>query len=399
MNIRLRKHRSGRTSWQLDCGRVNGKRVQLSFKTKDEAEAALSARRSEKQNYGMIAFSLSYEDRLRMMVARDKLAKVGATIDEAVEFFLKHARPAKDPINFETLLQMCLEAKYESGTSPEYRRQIKSVGGSFALHAGNALRLAHEIRREDVEAWLKANRWAPKTHNNYLTDLRTIFAFGIGRGYLTANPCEGVDRKKTLDGEIRFLSVDACERLLRRAAEPKPPLPRFDKQGRWLPLRAGAESFQDFLPLLVIGLFCGPRPDKELGGMPHTDIKLEQRLIVISAGRAKSRRRRTVDLPPNAIAWLEFARDHGGWNPQAEGTITPPNFKRRWKRLRQECGLFDDWPHDALRHTFATYEYASTQNEAALQVKMGHRNAHTLHAHYRGLTTPAEAARFWALRP
>lgn len=52
-----------------------------------------------------------------------------------------------------------------------------------------------------------------------------------------------------------------------------------------------------------------------------------------------------------------------------------------------------------MRHTFATFHYAQHQNEARLQVLMGHRNAQMLHEHYRGLATPQEAKAFWALMP
>lgn len=401
MTIRPRKLPSGKTSWQLDCGMVNGRRVQINFKTKSAAETERIARADEMKRHGAAAFELTHEDRLRMTIAREKLKDAGAGIEEAVEFFLKHAKPEGEKITFEELARRCRAAKLEEGRSPEYRRQLKSVAKSFAL-AGHALTPCHEITSDQVHAWLKANAWKWRTWNNYLTDLRTIFAWGMepGQKHLAINPCIGVPRRndrETAHEEIRFLSVEQCERLLTRAAARKAPLPRYDAHGRWVALDPDQECFQDFLPLIVVGLFCGPRPDKELGGMPCSDIKLSQKLIVITAGRAKSRRRRTVDLPPNAVAWLRFAHKHCGWT--MEGRLQPKNFKRRWKRLRQQCELFDDWPHDAMRHTFATFEYALTQNEASLQVKMGHRSAQMLHAHYRGLTTAAEAKKFRALRP
>lgn len=398
MKVRARKLPSGKLSWQLDCGKINGRRVQINFKTKEAAEAEKISRTAELKLHGASAFQLSGEDRVRMVVARDKLGAAGASIEDAVSFYLKHAKPVGEPITFAALWKGCRAAKEDEGKSVEYLRQLKSVGKAFA-RAGHGEKLSHEIGKEDVRGWLKANHWAPKTWNNYLTDLKTIFSWGIAHGHLKLNPCEGIERKTTQDGEIRFLSVDECARLLTRAAAPKPPLPRYDAKGRWLALKPEDESFQDFLPLITLGLFCGPRPDKELGGMPCSDIKLDEghELIVITAGRAKSRRRRTVDLPANAVAWLKFAQENCGWT--MEGKLQPRNFKKRWKRLREQCGLFADWPHDAMRHTFATYEYALEQNEAKLQVKLAHRSAQMLHAHYRGLTTPQEARRFRELMP
>lgn len=63
------------------------------------------------------------------------------------------------------------------------------------------------------------------------------------------------------------------------------------------------------------------------------------------------------------------------------------------------CEAGDPWPHNALRHTYASMHYAFHENEARLQAQMGHESAAMLHRHYRALKTKAEAARFWALRP
>jgi integrase len=57
------------------------------------------------------------------------------------------------------------------------------------------------------------------------------------------------------------------------------------------------------------------------------------------------------------------------------------------------------WPANGLRHSFATYHSAMFGDWARLQSILGHKDAGTLHQHYRGLATRAEARKFWALRP
>jgi integrase len=65
------------------------------------------------------------------------------------------------------------------------------------------------------------------------------------------------------------------------------------------------------------------------------------------------------------------------------------------------------WPHDVLRHTFATMHYAHYQNRSLLQALMGHSGSeNTLFQHYRavltvsGETVTARMANaFWALMP
>lgn len=237
---------------------------------------------------------------------------------------------------------------------------------------------AHEVTSEQVQAWLSANQWAPKTWNVYLGDVRTVFQWGKQRGHVTLNPCDGVARKALDDGEIDFLSVDACARLLDRAAA--------------APVDCADEDFRDCLAYVALGLFCGPRPERELGRKEWSDVKLEDKLVVVSSGRSKTRARRVIDLPDNAVEWLRLC-------PRREGRIAPRNFRRKWRRLREACGLYATWPHNALQHTFATMHLAHHQDERRLQLLMGHGSAQMLYQSYRGLTTRSEAARFWELRP
>lgn len=78
--------------------------------------------------------------------------------------------------------------------------------------------------------------------------------------------------------------------------------------------------------------------------------------------------------------------------------MLPPNFVRRWRALRALVGLVP-WPHDALRHTYASMHLAHFRDERRLQLFMGHTSSAMLYAHYRGLVRPAEAAEYWGLMP
>lgn len=53
-----------------------------------------------------------------------------------------------------------------------------------------------------------------------------------------------------------------------------------------------------------------------------------------------------------------------------------------------------------MRHTFATYATAYTEDAAKVSLWLGHEGKpQMLHRHYRGLTTKAQAEAFFALRP
>lgn len=362
----------------------------------------MARRNLARKKLGHAAFQFTDAERVQLAEARERLSRVGANLNEAVEFFLRHARPPREPVGFEELARLCALAKEDAGMGAHYLRQVRSVARIFA-RAGHGDRPAHEIVRQEVEGWLREYTRTPKTWNNYVGMLGSIFEWGRAEGYLSLNPCEGVARKRAArEEEVEFLTVGQCEALLARAAAERPGAVRRGADGQWIKYPLEDECFRDCVPMVVIGLFCGLRPDKELGRMTWREVKLESDLVIVTAGRAKSRRRRTVDLSANARAWLEWWLRASGFvdaGPPPERHVCPRNLKRRWKRLRMACGLFDEWPHDGMRHTFATYHYAAHQNEARLQVLMGHTSAQMLHDHYRGLATPAEAAAFWALAP
>lgn len=120
-------------SWQLDCGMVNGRRVQLSFETKDGAQAEMALRKEKLKNSGHQGFALTDEMRIRVSVQLDRLEAAGSTIEQAVDFYMVHAKPRKEAVKFLKLRTLCLAAKEEQRLSKRYRAQLKSVWKTFGL--------------------------------------------------------------------------------------------------------------------------------------------------------------------------------------------------------------------------------------------------------------------------
>ncbi len=72
-------------------------------------------------------------------------------------------------------------------------------------------------------------------------------------------------------------------------------------------------------------------------------------------------------------------------------------FRRHFCRFRDRLGF--QWIQDGLRHTAATYHHALTGDIIKTAALLGDHDIRTLDMHYRGLTSRAEAERFFALRP
>lgn len=392
MKIRQRTYRSGKVGWQLDLGVVEGKRVQRAFETKTEALEALARERKRRVAHGAMGGSLRPEEMVEFLHARQRLRESGAevSIGEVVEWYLRQAPRRREGIAVPELVRRFRESRDELGLSQRYVGQLGVSLGSLARMF--PLRLAHELTARDVRAWLDAGGWQAKTMNNYLGDVSAMmeWAMGKSRAYVTENVTLEIERRKWTRGAVRALSVGQCEELLREAV----------KQERWR-----------VLAYLVLGMLGGIRP-AEIERLRWDAIDLEERTVIVLATDAKTAARRVVDLTENAVAWLRC-----GMRKAERGmVIERKGWEDEWVVFRRSLGwevggvkrhlpkseaqpVHGRWPHDALRHTFASMHYAMWQNEAALQVQMGHRSARMLHQHYRAVVKPEEARRFWGLRP
>ena len=168
------------------------------------------------------------------------------------------------------------------------------------------------------------------------------------------------------------------------------------RQLRRLLRTARRQEHLSCMPALGLMLWAGIRP-AEVGRLRWGDIDLGERVVSVPPRHSKTGGRRHVQICPALAAWLRSAVSS---IPPAEQGVCPPNWGRRWKRLRREAGIVP-WPQDVLRHTFASFHAKHYRNFPLLQMEMGHRSAELLRTRYlnmRGVTA-AHAAAFWKELP
>src|SRR4029453_3304192 len=204
------------------------------------------------------------------------------------------------------------------------------------------------------------------THNHYRNALRLAFNFAVRRGYASENPAVKTEKANVLRAAPGILTVTQAARLL-EAATP------------------------DVLPYVAIGLFAGLRP-AEIDRLDWSEIDFESGLIEVKAAKSKTAQRRFVTIQPNLRMWLLPLRQH-------KGNVTPQNcFRQLFEHARDAAGI-NDWPENALRHSFASYHLAHFKNAAATALELGHHDSRITFAHYRELVKPTEAERYWNIRP
>ncbi len=355
LEIKERKA-NGKSSWCIDLRPLGEGRN--FFKVKADAERFLNEKRRE---LGLGWADLTDAQRIEFVSGQHRLAAVGATVTEAIEFFLKH-RGSREAMAMSQALSELIKDRTESGKRPKY---IKKLQWSLKpLRDAHAESPVSSITRADVEAWLNGNGWAAGTRKYVLNDVRTFFAFARQRGWCNLDPSEGIGTPTVEDKPPEILNVKDCRQFM-----------------------ATAKQHKKLLAYCTLALFCGIRPE-EIKRMSWPLVRITEKHVEVPAMASKTRQRRIVQLQPNAIALLSICK-------KKKGPIIPANFRKLFEAMREKSKV--KWSHDCLRHSFASYHLAAFGSADKTATEMGHRNTHMLFKHYRELVRPADAKAFWKI--
>ncbi len=219
------------------------------------------------------------------------------------------------------------------------------------------------------------------------SNLYSFFSWALKKGYTLENPVERTETIQLEESEPEIISLENCKKMLEFA-----------------------KSYRDGVPIpyLVVGLFCGLRPD-EITRLEWKQIDLDQKLITIRGEGTKVRARRHVEIPEMATTWLETCKG-GKLNPgrrALDALKRAGGYKARLILKRSQAGVTEaqtaalelpPWPADGLRHTSLSYHLARGGDEGKTAL-WGGTSPQMIHKHYRGLVRPAECKEFWALLP
>lgn len=194
--------------------------------------------------------------------------------------------------------------------------------------------------------------------------LHSIFAYGFRQEWCDANPVDRIETPRVKEKEIVPLSLEVVERL---------------KQA------IGKKEHAPMRLSLHLMLYCGIRPGEVQRLDPHTDIDWKEKRVIIRSERSKTGGGRVVPLRGAHLL-----------NRNKELLFIPPNWERRWKKLRSAAHL-PHWIPDVLRHTFASYHSVYFRNLPELQWEMGHRDLSLLRLRYMNPihTSERDVRKFW----
>jgi integrase len=337
------------------------------FKTRAEADAERMRQLTLRERGGREAVGLPLNELSTIVQARKKLATHGRTLAEAATFYLDHLeRIRRCNVTVAELASEVLEAKRKDGHAPMYIADLRKRLTRFCRDFGD--RPIAGITVEELDNWLRGLDCAPKSRANFRANVGVLFSYAERRRMIDSNPILRTTRPKLLDIPPEIFRVDELSALLVTASR------------RW----------PDVLPMLAVGAFAGLR-DAEIKRLDWSEIDLVRGFIEIKASKAKTARRRIIEIQPNLASWL---RPYAGMT----GPLVPANARNKLELVRKAAEL-KRWPTNGLRHSFASFRLAAIHDAPRVASELGHTSPQMLYSTYRELVRPEEAECYWKITP
>jgi integrase len=365
------------------------------FPTLADAEKQALKWENARAKYGTAGRFLAERDATRMAQAFDLLQPHGADIVDACRFFAEHLEAEKRRASGKVVsdgLAEWVESYATKDRDPETRVELASKARIFRQAFGH-------LKLSDLDA-AKIIKWidgyeakpgklaAPFTRANLRTKISQFLNFSKLKGWIENNPLQGIKVERPPRAPVAILDVTQVRRLLSAADV--------------------SEDRAIVLPYAAVCIFAGLRPNSEAEALRWEDINFSTGDIHVRAETSKTREERFVPMESNLIAWLEScAIRHPG---AIIGAAENP-FREAWEKVKRAAGykvgtvpkngwpaLAQDWPADAMRHTYASMWLATHKSRAELAERMGNSEA-TIKAHYRRAIRPEVAKEFWEIMP
>ena len=383
--------------WVLNISHPVKGRERHFFRTKEQAESAAIARRTEAENFGLTGLELTSYQRLELVLAHEKLQPFGVSLTQVVDEFTK--RRSGSLVTFAEVADKFIESRRHLDRSERYLETLVIKIRPAKREFGE--RRASDVTGEDLQRWIESQSMGPSSKNHLRTILHSVFEFARRRKIVRDNPAADVERTRVPIEKVGILTPGKMQALL-RAAKLEP----------------------EVLATIAIGGFAGLRP-AEIARLQWNAIDLDHGHIDCAAEITKTAMHRYVKIEPVLRAWLGVAYPA----LPANGPIQSSNFRRQFDLVRRMAGfdvaseLFrlkpDDggrematpeeletaraglppWPHDALRHSFGSYHLAHFRDAGRTALELGHKRTDMLFQNYRARVTEVTAAAWWNLFP
>lgn len=368
--------------YYVDLGMVDGKRRTKNFKhEKRKAELWAEKKRIERAKIGADAMRLS-DNQKRDAVEALRILKNSDTLKAAASYFIKHNQPACTKRTVKQVVSEYIQEAQDDNLREASIQDLKNRLGRFDDAFGDES--IGDITGNEILDWSKSKHTAKKdgeaisalTRKHYLTVAGGLINYALEQSYISRNPLTKKSRRRrNRDGlqNERLPEILSVKEIRATVAAADAHVPAM-------------------LPAILIGFFAGVRT-KELRELEWKNVNLDKKLITIPPTIAKGRSVRHIQIQANLFAWLVACKKESKF-VALQGTAWRYGFDKV-----RSLAKIDPWPHNAMRHSFATYHLAMFEDQNKTALELGHRDTTMLFRHYRALATKQDAEDFWSIKP
>jgi integrase len=233
-----------------------------------------------------------------------------------------------------------LNRRVDKVSERRYRTDRSYLGMFQKAFAGRWL---HEVTTLEIKDWAEAKGWKPKTKNDAIGLVRSLYGDAIDRGYAVENPAK-IKREPLGDTDVGIFTPGQAQRIL----------------------NAVEDRLKPFFALLF---FSGLRKE-EASRLNVAQVRegLRSGSIYLNSSIAKTNRNRAIALPDNLKAWLTRYLPVDG-----------PLLPKHWQTMERldELGSYAErksgvkWVYNGPRHSFGTYHLRLYGDPAETVKQMG----------------------------
>jgi len=375
--------------YRVQGWKEDGKWQKKQFSKESDAIECARVKNIELLNHGrrmnLVSSELD-EDQTRSAEKAFNALKGTYSLDEAIDFFLKHHRPPEFTTTILDGLKVFTDEKERKKTRPTTIKRTVGILKAFAKFTENPQ--VHTVTEDQVKSYLaslragdKVSPAKSKTFNNHRNEIASFFLWAgkkdleTNRPWTFNNPTEHVppysnERVREERPAIATTSPDTLKDLFTHLMG--------YKEGR-------------LVKWYALAYFTGIRPSTDQGELSKLSeredelINLSTRTITLPASITKTKHDRQIIMPENLIAWLKAY----------EGKpIMPANLKNDSGAIRKLFNL----QQDETRHSFISYHVALHRSLGDTALQAG--NSETMiKRHYLNLHTKEQGKDFFSIVP
>jgi integrase len=377
--------KTGRIYWRVRWNDVSGKESVKVFGSPEEAEEHIKVIMTERKRHGRAA-AVNSDEVSALAVWRDFVAKEHTAgrdvpaLRDVLKMAIERLKDGATTPGLDSLRKQFIDAREREKVSPRHLSALKVRLKRFLSYFDKD-EPAGSVTTEAVEramASMSAGGLSPQSVKGMREAAHGLFSWALKRKLVTRNPISDADAPKVIQGEVGTITASQLKGMLRTALKLQP--------------RA--------VPALAIWAFCGVRR-AEINRLRFDDLDLGRKELRVSArvGRKGRGKVRYVPMPDALLEWLGAAESAG---VAPLGKLVPGDDDEKsegvlndWLvKARADAGI-TTWPNNALRHSFASYACAMTEDYAKVSAWLGHSGGTALlEARYRH-AVPKDAGETW----